>query len=371
MINFLKYIDEAIGFLKIAKSKNVICIYSEGNYLWKHFAPLIKELIKRKVVVAYLCSEEFKYTKPKKNIYNFHIPKGQILNWVFNNLETKLLITSTPDIDTFGLQRGKNISSLMYLHHSFISHHMGYRCNAFNSFDSILCVNKEHIDEIRKIENYYDLKPKKLIKYGYSYFDNEKINKLQKPSKAKSGKVRVLIAPSWGQNSITETLLLDLVRYLISANYLVVYRPHPESTRNKSTNIDLVKDKYITNKSFIFDSTTDSDLVYRSSDILITDYSGTAFEFSFGFLKPVIFIDLPPKINNTKFKDIENIPNEIKYRKIIGEVLLPKDIEKVSKLVKDVLVKDFNLKDKRKLFYNFGNAAKKNISKIIKISNND
>jgi len=371
MINFLKNIDEAIGFLKIAKSKNVICIYSEGNYLWKHFEPLVKELIKRKVVVAYLCSEEFKYEKQNKNIHNFYISKGQVLNWVFNNLKTKLLITSTPDIDTFGLQRGKNISSLMYLHHSFISHHMGYRHNAFNSFDTILCVNKEHIDEIRKLEKYYCLKQKKLIKYGYSYFDSEKINKLKKPSKTKRGKVRVLIAPSWGPNSITETVLLDLVRYLILANYIVVYRPHPESVRKKSINIDLLKDKYITNKSFIFDNADDSDSVYRSSDILITDYSGSAFEFSFGFLKPVIFIDLPPKINNTKYKDISNIPIEIKYRKIIGEVLLPKDIEKVSKLVKNLLVKDFNLKDKRKLFYNFGNAAKKNISKIIKISKSD
>ena len=45
---------------------------------------------------------------------------------------------------------------------------------------------------------------------------------------------------------------------------------------------------------------------YFDNDILISDWSGSAFEFAFGTLRPVIFLDLPKKINNESYIKLSN-----------------------------------------------------------------
>ena len=44
---------------------------------------------------------------------------------------------------------------------------------------------------------------------------------------------------------------------------------------------------------------------FDKADLMISDWSGVAFEFAFGLEKPVIFIDLPKKINNSDFNYIK------------------------------------------------------------------
>jgi hypothetical protein len=53
---------------------------------------------------------------------------------------------------------------------------------------------------------------------------------------------------------------------------------------------------------------------------MISDWSGAALEYSFGLKKPVIFLDLPKKINNPMYKEIDIIPLEVSVREDIGVV---------------------------------------------------
>ena len=41
---------------------------------------------------------------------------------------------------------------------------------------------------------------------------------------------------------------------------------------------------------------------FYKADIMISDWSGAAFEFAMGLEKPVVFIDTKEKINNTDFQ---------------------------------------------------------------------
>ena len=59
---------------------------------------------------------------------------------------------------------------------------------------------------------------------------------------------------------------------------------------------------------------------------MISDWSGAALEYSFGLNKPVIFLDLPKKINNPSYKDIDVIPLEVSIREDIGVVASVDDI---------------------------------------------
>ena len=54
---------------------------------------------------------------------------------------------------------------------------------------------------------------------------------------------------------------------------------------------------------------------------MISDWSGAALEYSFGLNKPVIFLDLPKKINNPRYKEINVVPLEASVREDIGVIV--------------------------------------------------
>ena len=59
---------------------------------------------------------------------------------------------------------------------------------------------------------------------------------------------------------------------------------------------------------------------------MISDWSGAALEYSFGLNKPVIFLDLPKKINNSKYDEIDVVPLEISVREYIGVIANVEDL---------------------------------------------
>ena len=67
---------------------------------------------------------------------------------------------------------------------------------------------------------------------------------------------------------------------------------------------------------------------------MISDWSGAALEFSFGLERPVIFVDVPKKILNSKYQELEIEPLEAHIRDQIGIVLPTKDISKIGEIAK-------------------------------------
>ena len=89
-------------------------------------------------------------------------------------------------------------------------------------------------EEIRKSEDIYNNKRKILYKYGYPRL--EEISKSKYKMKINNNKKYILIAPSWGENSITNICLEEIVENLIFNNYTVIFRPHNMSLiKNKKT----------------------------------------------------------------------------------------------------------------------------------------
>ena len=67
---------------------------------------------------------------------------------------------------------------------------------------------------------------------------------------------------------------------------------------------------------------------------MISDWSGAALEFGFGLERPVIFVDVPKKILNSKYKELEIEPLEVQIRDQIGIVLSTKDISEIGEVAK-------------------------------------
>src|SRR5688572_23406903 len=59
------------------------------------------------------------------------------------------------------------------------------------------------------------------------------------------------------------------------------------------------------------------------SDVMVSDWSGAALEYAFGLERPVLFVDVPRKVNNPHYEDLGIEPFEVAVRERIGRVVSP------------------------------------------------
>ena len=214
-------------------TKSDIIFFSEGNQHWTHLKFLVMSLLKEyKVSYISLNLNDLGLKLKHKNYNSFFFGNLFILNLFFQNNNSKYLITSLPDLGKLYFKKYNNNCKFIYIFHSLASSHTQYLRDSFDNFDIILCSGPHHFNEIRKSEEIYNNKKKILYKYGYPRL--EEINKSKNNMKINNNKKYILIAPSWGENSITNICLDEIVENLILNNYIVIFRPH---------NMSLIKDK--------------------------------------------------------------------------------------------------------------------------------
>ena len=182
----------------------------------------------------------------------------------------------------------------------------------------------------------------------------------------------VLIAPTASIHYKKFNLSLNLnklIKFLLDKNFKVIYRPHPMDLTKKGNTIkteDTIR-KFQDNKNFTTDLLPSYLKSYSKSFILITDFSGTAYTFSFSQNKPVIFYS---NINNNVKKDFKNL-YYFNDRKNIGFTVnnLNELFKKLNKIKnnKDLFKRKIK-KLKKKRIQNFGMSlkiTKKQIENII------
>ena len=61
----------------------------------------------------------------------------------------------------------------------------------------------------------------------------------------------------------------------------------------------------------------------HDSDLMISDWSGAALDYAFGLGKPVLFIDVPRKVNDPSYTELGIEPIESSIRDVVGMVIPP------------------------------------------------
>jgi len=102
---------------------------------------------------------------------SFKIDEGFIRNWLFENIETDVMVMTMPDLHQYQVKRSKHKVHYVYIQHSLVSLHMVYREGAFDYYDTVFCAGPHHIQEIRAMEAVYNLSPKNLVEHGYGRLD--------------------------------------------------------------------------------------------------------------------------------------------------------------------------------------------------------
>jgi YidC/Oxa1 family membrane protein insertase len=143
--------------------------------------------------------------------------------------------------------------------------------------------------------------------------------------------------------------------------------------RTSFAKIELLKKAFARHPDFEVDNDTSMfDSLYEA-DVLVSDWSGIALEYAFGLERPVIFIDVPRKVNNSRYTEMENIPLEVTAREQLGVILSPDKLDMAADLVAS-LSKDQKRfaeqarKLRRKHVFNLGKSAKIGADIIKKIA---
>lgn len=328
---------DLVAFQMVPRHERRIFIYSEGKAYWSHLSEIVYTLLDLvDTPILYVSSDiddpGLSLDHPK--LRHFLTDMGSLRNWMFENLDADVAVMTMPDIDQFQVRRSRKSVHYMYVQHSMISLHMAYRQHAFSAFDSLCCAGPHHVEEARALEKKYSTPVKQLIKHGYGRVDqimrvsnsNPSLNDDRKEGRRR----RILIAPSWGPLGLIEGGCTNLIDILLANDFDVTLRPHPQTSRLAANKLSKITSRYFDHPAFSLEIDASGYETLFSSDVMISDWSGAAIDFAFGRLGPVIFLEVPRKINNPYFDDISIEPFEVSIREEIGIIIKPDEVNQIA-----------------------------------------
>lgn len=346
-----------------------IVFYSENNGFYKYFESTIEYLLAHSnLTIHYVTSDPnddiFLKAEENHRIRGYYICDRRLITLMMK-MDADMVVMTMSDLDNYHLKRSyvrKDIE-YVYMFHYPLSTHMVLHTGALDHYDTILCVGDFQFAEIRKQEELYHLPAKKLIACGYG-----QLEKLQKAydgmEKREHERHKILVAPSWQEGNILDSCIDDLLSELLGKGSDVVIRPHPEYVKRYKERMDAIVERYQDYQghdlSFELDFTANTSIF--DSDVVITDWSGTAYEFSFVTGKPAVFVDTQMKVNNPEYVKFGIEPLEISLRDQVGIRLDPSGLAGAYEKIEELFAKkeDYqkhNIELRNKYIANYGRSG--------------
>jgi len=352
-------------FRRTEKSRRDIVFYAEDTASYGYFEGLVEYLINTEgLKIAYVTSDPsdpLLRLKQNRNISTFYIKS--LLPFFTVILDSRLLIMTMPDLHRFHVRRSERGTHHVYMFHNIGSSFPVIRYGALFHYDTVFCVGPHHKEEIRRQEELYSLPEKNLVAFGY--YRLEKIFDAFKGHVRKDTKyrARVLIGPTWGENSILNVCGTELVRNLLEAGYEVVVRPHPMTRLTDPSLLDGLNAEFGGCDNYVFEEDISLLDSLFNADVLVSDWSGFMYEYAFGTERPVLFIDVPRKVVNERWEEVGIEPVETGIRKRIGTVLGADELAGAARAVEGLIegreeyVREIS-KARDELVYNFKSSSR-------------
>jgi YidC/Oxa1 family membrane protein insertase len=324
-----------------------LIFYAERFADHRYYRDFIDQILEQSELrICYLTSdpEDPIFKTENKRVAPFFI--RNLLATVMQKLDSKAIVMTTPDLNMGMVKRAPN-SHHIYAYHGVSSIHQGYRLHGLDHFDSLLCIAQYQIDELRKMEELYNLPARELPLVGYPYIeriytDHQRYLSTQ-PGQSAGSRKKCLLAPTWdpkGKSSIMDSCIEPLIEQLASIDMDFTVRPHPEYVKRFAKRIDAIKKlaKKATNITFET-APSDPKLSLHQADILITDHSTISFDFFLGTERAVVFIDTPRRIDNEEMNRIGTEPVEETVRSSLGARVAPTNLGSLKEILPTLLAK--------------------------------
>ena len=327
-------------FFKVANKHLVF--YAEGGGYYKYFQSVIEYLLAHSnVTIHYVTNDPADAILRSENprLRGYYIGKVRIIPLMMK-MDADMVVMTTPDLDTYQLKRSyvRKDVEYVYLDHGPTSVHMCYRKGAFDAFDTIMANGPFQVAEHRATEKLYGLKEKRMVESGYPLLDTL-LNADGSPrgESSQNPKKRIMIANSHQPDNIFDSCLDSLVSALLAPDREIVIRPHPQYVRRNPAKMEAIVARYANTSGVVLETDFSRPSTMDKSDVLVTDWSGIAYEFAFKTRRPVLFVDTPMKVVNPEWKRIGITPTDISFRSEVGVAVKPSDGEAASRAVDEML----------------------------------
>lgn len=331
-----------------------MAIHCEDPRYESTFLPVIERLVARGVEPTLFTMYERDGSFPLLPAAVTHrtIAPGMVGYAYLNNLEAKLLVTTTPQLDVMTFRRSRRVR-----HYAMIQHALGesryVRPFAYDFFDSVLCCGEIVKKNIRRMEEIRMVPPKILLETGLPHW--EELIRSRNAGLPPQGGGNVLVAPSWGPLSMFEAFGTSFVRE-IARRFNVIVRPHPQMRISQP---ELYREIVSLPGVAVSTEKTPSEAMSRS-DILLSDISGIAHEFAFIYERPVVVIDRKMELGGLEG---EILGGDSELKDACKEFIVPIPPEQISSIASHLeqalqtYRKDTLISVRERLVYNFGHAS--------------
>jgi hypothetical protein len=266
-------------------------IYCEGKQYLNVFRPVLDEFERRETVCLYLTSvqDDPAITAKYQFIKTDYIGAGNKAFTRLNLLTADIVLMTTPGLDVYQLKRSKMVKHYAHVLHAASDATM-YRLFGIDYFDSVLLSGDYQAKDIRTLEKLRGLPEKKLVTVGCSYLDVcvEKMNGIPQEE---NHPFTVLVSPSWGSSALLAKYGERLLDPLIRTGWRIILRPHPQSISAEKGMLDRLKERYKKYENIVWDYDKDNVFSLSRADVMVSDFSGIIFDYTFLCDKPVFYVN--------------------------------------------------------------------------------
>ena len=279
------------GSAQVDSSYKPYVIYNEGNQYWNTFKPVVEEFEARKIPLEYLTSSKTDPVFDQK--YNYvkaeFIGEGNSAFAKLNMLSAGVVLMTTPGLQVYQLKRSKNVK-----HYSHVLHMPNdattYRLFGLDFFDSVLLTGDYQATDLRYLEEKRGINKKELVTVGCPYLDVYKQNIAEIPAE-ENHPFTVLVSPSWGDVGLLKKYGEKLLDPLSKTGWRIIVRPHPQSKKSEKEMLERLTARYKDNPNIVWDYERQNIFSLKKSDIMISDFSGIIFDYTFLCDKPVMYVN--------------------------------------------------------------------------------
>jgi YidC/Oxa1 family membrane protein insertase len=364
-------------YRKLGDDWKKIVFYSESGQDWHYFDPLIRELLERHgEKVCYVTSDprDPGLALRHDNFTALCIPEGLFLIIHFQVQKAGLVVLTMMDLGNLQLKTSIYPVHYVYLFHSMGSTHMVDHANSYDAYHSLFCVGPHHVAELRKREALTGLEPRNLFAYGHPRLEQLMREAAERTrSRPPGARPTVLVAPTWGDDSILNRCGMRLLEVMLAAGFEVILRPHYQTRRLTPHVLEEILAFYGDHPRFqLIEQMGETDSLFRS-DILICDWSAMAIEYALGLEKPVLFIDLPRRVRNPDWRQFEIEPFEVSIRERAGKVVAPEDLDHLPAAARQLLAApDAFAREIQSLresaVFNLGNSVEMGATELVRLA---
>ena len=381
-------------FHKLPPRDRSIIFYSETHQDWHHLQPLIDFLVERlSRTVCHVTSDPAAPLPPTPDAgHTFRVRAGALCTWFFQTIKADVMVLTMLDLQNFHLKRSVHPVHYAYVFHSMGSTHMVDHASSYDHYDTLLCVGPHHVAEIRRREELHRLPPKHLFAHGYPRLERlVALAPAPRPpaarttidSRASAGgapaprrpaaRTTALLAPTWGEHSILHVCGEPLIAALLGAGIRVILRPHYQTTRLAPQVVERLVTRFGSDPGFHHVARMDESASLFESDVLICDWSAMAIEYALGLAKPVLFVDVPPRIRNPGYAELGLEPMELRIRRELGTVLPLDRVAEAPRHVAELLrggadLGKRNVARREEWVFNFGRSVEVGAREIARIA---